>query len=67
MPRTIDATLALARRGLDMLTAKRSIEALVETGEARVDLPVVEDTAALAGDLAAAGVVAVVVEQAVAI
>ena len=61
-PRTIDAILALVRRGLTMLRAKRTIEALVEDGRAFVTLPMVEDAKALADDLARAGVMAAPVE-----
>lgn len=57
-PRTIDATHALARRGLSMLRAKRAIESLVEKGRVFVDLPTVEDTEALTADLAKAGIAA---------
>ncbi len=58
MPRTIDATLALARRGLEMLPAKRAIEAVVRDGRVLVDLPMVKDMAVLASELAVAGIVA---------
>ena len=54
----IDATLALARRGLTMLRAKRAAEAAVEEGEALVNVPMVERLATLVGDLRAAGFVA---------
>ena len=57
-PRTIDATHALARRGLTLLRAKRAIERLIAEGRVFVALPTVEDTAALTDDLAAAGIVA---------
>lgn len=58
-PRTIDATHALARRGMSMLRAKRAIESLLEKGRVFVELPMVEDTKALTEDLAKAGVSAV--------
>jgi putative transcriptional regulator len=57
-PRTIDATHALARRGMTMLRAKRAIESLVEKGRVFVDLPTVEDTSALTADLGKAGIAA---------
>lgn len=57
-PRTIDATHALARRGLSMLQAKRAIESLLEKGRIFVDLPMVEDTQALTNDLTKAGIAA---------
>ncbi len=62
MPKTIDGMHALARRGLTMLRAKRAIEALVEDGRVFVDLPVVEDSMALAIELSKAGIVAAPVE-----
>ena len=61
-PRTIDATHALARRGLSLLRAKRAIERLVAEGRVFVALPTVEDPAALTADLAAAGVAAASVD-----
>jgi putative transcriptional regulator len=57
-PRTIDATHALARRGISMLQAKRAIETLLEKGRVFVDLPMVEDTTALTNDLTKAGITA---------
>lgn len=63
-PRTIDATLALARRGLSLLRAKRAIEALVEDGRVFVDLPTVEDHDTLRDELAGAGIAAAPVEPA---
>jgi putative transcriptional regulator len=56
IPRTIDATLTLARRGMTMLRAKRAVEALLEKGRVFVELPTVEDTAALTDDLRKAGI-----------
>lgn len=57
-PRTVDGALALARRGMTLLRAKRAMEELVETGRSFVDLPTVKDAAALIGDLAQAGIAA---------
>ncbi len=47
--------MALVRRGMVAIDAKRAIEAVVERRRALVELPTVEDAAALAADLAAAG------------
>ena len=54
--KTIDATMALARRGMTMLRAKRAIEAMLEDGEVAMEVPTVEDLDALARDLRKAGV-----------
>jgi DNA-binding transcriptional regulator YiaG len=54
--KTIDATMALARRGLTLLKAKRLIEAVVEHGDAAVTVPTVESLAVLMAELDAAGV-----------
>ncbi len=53
--RTIDAMIALVRRGMVVIDAKRAIEAVVERRRAVVEVPMVEDTDVLARDLAAAG------------
>jgi DNA-binding transcriptional regulator YiaG len=53
--RTIDAVQALAGRGLSLLRAKRAVEAAIAQGEAVVEVPVVEDMMAMAGDLRRAG------------
>ena len=45
-----------------MLRAKRAIEALLEDGRVFVDVPTVEDPAALAADLASSGIAAAPVE-----
>jgi len=60
-PKTIDGTLALARRGMPMLRAKRTMEALLTRGKAFVDVPTVEDPVALIAELAAAGIMASIV------
>lgn len=62
VPRTIDAIHALARRGMTMLRAKRAVEAMLEDGRVFVDVPTVEDPAALAAELAAAGIAGAPVE-----
>jgi putative transcriptional regulator len=48
--------MALARRGMTLLRAKRAIEAMLEDGEVVVEAPTVEDFEALARDLRKAGV-----------
>ncbi len=53
--RSMDVTLAPARRGMSMLAAKRAIEAVMAQGSAAIDVPMVEDLAALLADLRAAG------------
>ncbi len=57
-PKTIDGALALARRGVTLLRAKRAMEELLATGRAFVHLPMVEDAVALSADLAIAGIAA---------
>ena len=47
-----------------MLRAKRAVEAMLEDGRVFVDVPTVEDPAALTADLAAAGTAAAPVEAA---
>jgi putative transcriptional regulator len=54
--RTIDATMALARRGLSMLRAKRAIERVVENGGTVVRVPNVGSITQLVGDLTEAGI-----------
>jgi putative transcriptional regulator len=61
-PKTVDAALALARRGMTLLRAKRAMEELLDTGRSSVDLPTVEDAAVLAADLAQAGIAAAQVQ-----
>lgn len=52
---TVPATLALAKRGLTLLKAKRVIEEMLDTGRAVAHIPTVEDETALARELGAAG------------
>lgn len=54
----IAASLSLARRGVSLLKAKRAIEAMLTAGRTYIHLPKVEDTAALATELAGADVTA---------
>lgn len=53
---TISAVMALARRGLSMLKAKRAVEAMIANGRVIVELPTVESPDALAAELKDAGV-----------
>jgi len=53
--KTIEAILALRRRGLSMLKAKRAIETASKEGKVVLTVPVVDSVAALAGELRAAG------------
>lgn len=59
--RSVAASLALAKRGLSLLRAKRVIEMLVELGETAVQLPTVESVNALLDDMRASGVTASVI------
>jgi putative transcriptional regulator len=54
--KTIDVTMALARRGMTLLRAKRAIEAMLNDGEVAVEVPTVEDRFALAAELRKAGI-----------
>jgi DNA-binding transcriptional regulator YiaG len=53
--KTITAIESLAKRGITLLRAKRTIEAVVENGEAVVHLPTVEHVTKLARELRSAG------------
>ncbi|HXA23450.1 MAG TPA: hypothetical protein VNW90_14245 [Acetobacteraceae bacterium] len=61
-PRTVDGALALARRGMRLVRAKRAMEELLDTGRSFVDPPMVEDAAVLAADIAHAGIAAAEVQ-----
>lgn len=52
----ITAVMALAKRGLSMLKAKRAIEAMITSGDVVVEVPKVESVEDLAADLGSAGV-----------
>lgn len=54
--KAVAATMALAKRGLSLLRAKRTVESLLEQEEIAVCLPTVEDVRALARELRSAGV-----------
>ena len=53
--RAIEAILALRRRGLSMLKAKRVVEAALANGGVEATVPIVESLEALAGELREAG------------
>jgi DNA-binding transcriptional regulator YiaG len=55
---TISAIKSLFRRGTSLAKAKRTVEAMVEHGEAVIHLPTVEDVGVLADELLASGVAA---------
>jgi putative transcriptional regulator len=61
-PRTIDAALTLARRGLPLLRAKRVLEEVLATGNAIVTLPTVDDPASVLGELRDAGLAVALAE-----
>jgi putative transcriptional regulator len=63
LPKTIDAMTSLAKRGLSLLKAKRSVEEAVETGSAFVCLPTVENVLTLVSELVEAGFRAGIVEK----
>ena len=54
--KTVPATLALAKRGLSLLRAKRAIGEMLSRGRAVVKLPTVEDQSTLRAELAKLGV-----------
>ena len=56
----VTAALALARRGIPMLRAKRAVEEMLDRGRAFVELPAVEDPAAVVRDLEASSIAATV-------
>jgi putative transcriptional regulator len=55
LPRTIDATRTLARRGISLLKAKRAVEASMVGETVCVALPCVEDVAVVLRELTDAG------------
>jgi putative transcriptional regulator len=54
--KTVSASLALAKRGLSLLQAKRAIEELLDKGSVALELPMVEDRSVFRDEMAAAGV-----------
>jgi putative transcriptional regulator len=52
----VAAALALVRRGLSMLQAKRAMEQLLDEGEATLRVPLLEDVKRFAGELAETGI-----------
>jgi DNA-binding transcriptional regulator YiaG len=61
--RTVSVALALARRGLSMVRAKHAVEEMVEHGHVVVPVPMVENEAVLANELADAGCSAALVSR----
>lgn len=59
--RAVTAALALAKRGLSLLRAKRVVEEMLADGRAVVELPTVEDVSELAKDLEDAGCTSAVI------
>src|SRR5580658_3335224 len=57
-PKTIDAMQSLVRRGMNLLNAKRAVEAMLEGREVVVDLPSVDDPDILTAELVEAGITA---------
>lgn len=53
---TVSASLALAKRGLSLLQAKRAIEEMIDKGSVAIELPMVEDRSVFRDEMAAAGV-----------
>lgn len=54
--KVVSASRELARRGLTLLRAKRTVEAVLELGFTAIRLPAVEDRATLAQSLRKAGI-----------
>jgi DNA-binding transcriptional regulator YiaG len=48
--------MALARRGMTMLRAKRAVESMLDDGEVAIEVPTVESVPVLFGELRKAGV-----------
>src|SRR5258708_3402505 len=56
--KTVSAALALAKRGISLLRAKRAIEEMIETGRAVILVPKVESEITLGKELTEAGCIA---------
>lgn len=56
--------VALAKRGMTLLKAKRAIEALLENGRVFVSVPTVEDQGSLTDELKRAGIMAAQIDPA---
>lgn len=54
--KTVSAAIALARRGVSPLKAKRALEEMLSKGRSLVHLPTVEDASALAAELVESGI-----------
>lgn len=57
-PEAVTAALALAKRGLSLLRAKRAVEAMLVEGRAEIHVPTVENSSKLIAELEAAGIAA---------
>ena len=53
--KSVELVMVLAKRGLSLLKAKRSVERMLDEGRAVLELPKVEDASALVRDLEASG------------
>lgn len=54
--KTVSAAIALARRGISLLKAKRAVEEMLSSGRAVVLLPTLESAPALAAELDSSGI-----------
>jgi DNA-binding transcriptional regulator YiaG len=52
----VDGVLALAKRGLSLIKARRAIDQLVETGRALLEVPMIESTEVFALEMRTAGI-----------
>jgi putative transcriptional regulator len=64
LPKTVDAALSLARRGISLSAAKRAMDELLLARRVFLTLPTVEDRASLTDELAKAGIAAAPVDPA---
>ncbi len=62
IPKTVDAALSLARRGMSLSAAKRAMDELLFARRVFVNLPTVEDRMKLAAELAESGIAAAPVD-----
>lgn len=60
--RTVSAALALAKRGMSLLQAKRAMDELLEKHAVVVDVPMVEDVPTLLAELTETGMIAATVD-----
>lgn len=54
--KTVAASESLARRGLSLLRAKRTVEAIIDRGEAIIHVPVVDDVKSFVKELQKVGI-----------